>query len=462
MIEIQIAGAGAGKTYSLAQRIVEKIKSGIVEGKVYALTFTNTAKDKIHQEVMKQNGSVPENVIIETVHSFFLNEIIFPFSSYTIGEVYSKASIQYLGSNIKYKQKKIKDLKDNKIIHAEKVYSITKKIIDKEVSVHTSKKKKKKVDFVLSILHSCIDSILVDEVQDMNQDALRVFEVLGLSNITVYMIGDPKQAIRYPKAFIEFYEKFSNEEAEKVCLLEINNKTRRIPSQILEHSNRFCYAGQKQVSMSKIQGKVTYIESTHKDFELFFELHIMRKSIICIDKRSGNYSTGNDQKFGFPYTIEEKLKSSKMRKDKDEKLFVKATYSEFRDNVKTLTKNELIKTFINSHGLALEKSEFAQLYALVDSLGHQREKYVISSIDAVKGLEADTSIFILTPNMLNYFLQENLTKKQKFNKEWKRVYVALTRAKQELIFVLDHDLLKDKNIDEIKASLEALGVSRFK
>ena len=146
MIEIQIAGAGAGKTYSLAQRIVEKIKSGIVEGKVYALTFTNTAKDKIHQEVMKQNGSVPENVIIETVHSFFLNEIIFPFSSYTIGEVYSKASIQYLGSNIKYKQKKIKDLKDNKIIHAEKVYSITKKIIDKEVSVHTSKKKKKKVE----------------------------------------------------------------------------------------------------------------------------------------------------------------------------------------------------------------------------------------------------------------------------------------------------------------------------
>jgi superfamily I DNA/RNA helicase len=94
-------------------------------------------------------------------------------------------------------------------------------------------------------------------------------------------------------------------------------------------------------------------------------------------------------------------------------------------------------------------------------MGKNSIKYNISSIDAVKGLEADTCIIILTPNTYEYFIQKNLKDEQYFNKEWKKLYVALTRTKRELILVLDHKLFPKHNMESVKGSLESLGISRF-
>ncbi|WP_180763277.1 UvrD-helicase domain-containing protein, partial [Vibrio parahaemolyticus] len=50
MIEVQIAGAGAGKTYGLAASLIEHIKACTNHKKTFALTYTNTATAKIEQE----------------------------------------------------------------------------------------------------------------------------------------------------------------------------------------------------------------------------------------------------------------------------------------------------------------------------------------------------------------------------------------------------------------------------
>ncbi|HHD79241.1 MAG TPA: ATP-dependent helicase, partial [Epsilonproteobacteria bacterium] len=92
MIEIEIAGAGAGKTFSLAQKIIDIIRSGVKLKRIYAVTFTNSAKKKIYNEVLKHNGFIPANVFIETVHGLFLNELIFPFFTYSIQEKYNQVS----------------------------------------------------------------------------------------------------------------------------------------------------------------------------------------------------------------------------------------------------------------------------------------------------------------------------------------------------------------------------------
>ena len=51
--KIQIAGAGAGKTYGLAELIcnfnIDNNK------KVYAITYTNYAKDNIEEKIVKTN-----------------------------------------------------------------------------------------------------------------------------------------------------------------------------------------------------------------------------------------------------------------------------------------------------------------------------------------------------------------------------------------------------------------------
>jgi superfamily I DNA/RNA helicase len=52
MIEIQIAGAGAGKTYGLAKALIAHTKTCTSHKKTYALTYTNSATTKIEQEII--------------------------------------------------------------------------------------------------------------------------------------------------------------------------------------------------------------------------------------------------------------------------------------------------------------------------------------------------------------------------------------------------------------------------
>lgn len=461
MIEIQIAGAGAGKTYGLAKKIVAQIKNECTEKKIFALTFTNAAKSKIEFEVKKRNGFIPNNLFIETVHSFLLNEVIFPYSQYTLGEKYNKCSIMYLGQKPQYKAKKIKSLKEQNIIHSERVYDIAKQIIDEDNNKHKSKKKKTKVKFVISLLQTCVDSILIDEVQDLDHHALRCFEVLGLSNIAVYMIGDPKQAINWPKDFEKFINKCETDKTCSVTVLEPINTTRRVPSEILIQSNRFCLKGQEQKSLSNEKGSVKYIESIHEDFEQILKEHISKGSIVCIDKKTGNYNTGNSKQHCFPYSIENKLKKSEHIGNKDETLFIGAVCNEFCYKTSKSSVKASVNALVTFHNLDLEKSEFAQLYEFGNLITQTHSKYMVRSINAVKGLESNTCIFVLSPNTLKYFLQEEIEEGKRFNKEWKKIYVALTRAKKELVLALDHDLLCDLNIKSVKKSLENLGIHRF-
>ena len=79
MINIQIAGAGAGKTYGLARDVSEYCKENSSSKVIYAVTFTNAAKEKIESEIISQIGHLPECLAIETVHSFLLNEVIIIF-----------------------------------------------------------------------------------------------------------------------------------------------------------------------------------------------------------------------------------------------------------------------------------------------------------------------------------------------------------------------------------------------
>ncbi|WP_261928239.1 UvrD-helicase domain-containing protein, partial [Vibrio aestuarianus] len=79
------------------------------------------------------------------------------------------------------------------------VYNIAKQIVDETTSKHNNRAKKDKVRRLLAILGSCFDKIFIDEVQDLDKDALRFFEVLGSNDIDIYMIGDPKQAIKFPQ-----------------------------------------------------------------------------------------------------------------------------------------------------------------------------------------------------------------------------------------------------------------------
>ena len=84
MIHIQVAGAGAGKTYTLAELILQEHDLNITHKSIFAITYTNSAKENIIKNIIEKRGRLPDNIKIQTVHTFLLNEIIFPFSWYII------------------------------------------------------------------------------------------------------------------------------------------------------------------------------------------------------------------------------------------------------------------------------------------------------------------------------------------------------------------------------------------
>lgn len=451
MIEVQIAGAGAGKTYGLAKALIDHIKACTSHKKTFALTYTNSATAKIEQEIIKQHGFIPSNLCIQTVHSFLLNEIIYPFSSFTLGDVYNDTSIMI--SNPKYKNGLFARLRKMNVIHTDNVYNIAKQIVDETVSKHSNKAKKAKVRRLLAILGSCFDKIFIDEVQDLDKDALRFFEVLGSNNIDVYMIGDPKQAIKFPQDLDAFVKKVAPKEY--ATILPINNQTRRVPTEILAVSNSFCYEDQQQESLSEEVGELMYIESTDGRYDELLTNYIETKQLVCIDKKNGRYTTSSKHKHAFPREIEEMIRESNHKKDKA--LFVKAAFSDFMDDVIKEDNNRAIGKLIARHSLTLNDQHFAQLYELCNSCTKNDVQFKVQSIESIKGLDADACVIILSSNTLKYLTQNGISKANRFNKEWKKVYVALTRAKKRLVLALDHDLLAKEDMAAVRDSIGELG-----
>ncbi|HEJ0267552.1 TPA: UvrD-helicase domain-containing protein [Proteus mirabilis] len=79
MINIEIAGAGAGKTYGLARRIINSYNTNSSKT-IYALTYTNAAKENISKEIIKQYKNIPDKIKVVTIHDFLINQIIIPYA----------------------------------------------------------------------------------------------------------------------------------------------------------------------------------------------------------------------------------------------------------------------------------------------------------------------------------------------------------------------------------------------
>ena len=448
MIEIQIAGAGAGKTFGLAESVIDCVTDSLDHKTTYALTYTNEATKKITTEVVKQIGHIPDKLVIQTVHTFLLNEVIYPFSPYVLGEIYNTSSKCNLPQN-RYKAAAVKRLKERNIMHVEEVYAASRRVLDQSMALHNTIAKRAKVDKALSLIASSAQKIFIDEAQDLDQTAVNCFESLGLSGIPVYMIGDPKQAIKYPSALNDLIDKYQTAPSPLVSILPFNNQTRRVPAVILDVSNEFCYPDQRQISISDEPGSITILESIETNFTETLSAYIQSENIVCIDKKTGNYSTRSTNKLSvFEPDIADIIKAASG--DRDPEISVLAAEIEFTRTVNNQNAATAASNFFENYGIEYDNVIYAKLMS--SAVSNNEPGFVVSSIDSIKGLESEVCVFIVTPNMYKYLFKQELNDDQEFNKEWKKVYVALTRCSKDLVFVFDHNLFthSEYNIDEVR------------
>lgn len=441
--QIQIAGAGAGKTYTLAEKILVRHHKKDNDKIIYAISFTNYAKRNIGQRVAElNNGLMPSDICIETVHSFLLNEIIYPFSQYYFGKAFSKATSMKLPIEIKLQKYQLKRVNERGIIHNSQVFNKAKQmIIDGKGE---TKAKHRKKELIIEYLQASVDALFIDEAQDLDADALTLFGKLSES-IYAYIVGDPKQSIKYPKDFREFTERI-RENNSVFHMLSPNTITRRMPECHLRISNLFCPADERQTTISDAKGEIYYLYSTDEKFSKLYESFDFLKALIYIRQETDTFTTQDSKSvFSLEESVREKL-LEKINSDYDSDAFVKSIEKYFINL--TLKKGEkgAIQSFTKHFGITLENNEYAKLINDL-KIENKEKKLKVKSIDKIKGLENELCMFIMDNTMLEYLFG----KKQESNKEMMRLYVALTRSKSDLILVIDKLSIKkftDKQIEK--------------
>ena len=441
--QIQIAGAGAGKTYTLAEKILVRHHKKDNDKIIYAISFTNYAKRNIEQRVAElNNGLMPSDICIETVHSFLLNEIIYPFSQYYFGKAFSKATSMKLPIEIKLQKYQLKRMNERGIIHNSQVFNKAKQMIVDGKGETKAKHRKK--ELIIEYLQASVDALFIDEAQDLDADALTLFGKLSES-IYAYIVGDPKQSIKYPKDFREFTERISENDS-VFHMLPPNTITRRIPECHLRISNLFCPADEQQTTISDVKGEIYYLYSTDEKFSKLYESFDFLKALIYIRQETDTFTTQDSKSvFSLEESVREKL-LEKINSDYDSDAFVKSIEKYFINL--TLKKGEkgAIQSFTKHFSITLENNEYAKLINDL-KIENKEKKLKVKSIDKIKGLENELCMFIMDNTMLEYLFG----KKQETNKEMMRLYVALTRSKSDLILVIDKPSIKkftDKQIEK--------------
>lgn len=448
--QLQIAGAGAGKTYSLAEKILAQYNFKENNKIIYAITFTNYAKANIMRRVSElHNGQIPEGICIETVHSFLLNELIYPFSKYYFGMAFSKAVSTNLPAKPQFQRYQMKKLNEKGIIHNSQVFNKAKQMIVSRKGETKAVCSKKQI--IIEYLKASIDALFIDEAQDLDDDALALFGKLA-ENIYLYILGDPKQAIKYPQSFRHFINRVIQNEI-MLQMLPVNTITRRIPESHLEISNLFCPIDERQTTISDEKGEIYYIYSSDEKFIELFELYKSKSALIYIRQETERFST---RSFGNNFSLEESVHDKLLEKvdskyDKD--AFVKAVEKYLLNMTLEKDTKKAIQSFVKSFDVVLEKNEYAKLIndlAIEEAL----EKIKVRSIDKVKGLENELCMLIVDNALLEYLFRI----KQEVNKEMMRLYVALTRSNKDLILVIDEDNLKNKSAKFVDEQFEKLHI----
>lgn len=71
-MKISVAGAGAGKTTTMASKIIAARISIETHKNIYCLAFTNAAVSCIKEKLCEHYAEIPSNIIVCTIHSFFI------------------------------------------------------------------------------------------------------------------------------------------------------------------------------------------------------------------------------------------------------------------------------------------------------------------------------------------------------------------------------------------------------
>lgn len=428
-MQIGIAGAGAGKTTVMADKIVN-LREDIEKSKyIFCITFTNNAVSCIKQKLHDYYGIIPNNIIVSTIHSFLYREFIKPYYYLLFGKQYERISVATLPTNPGYKNAKIKRLEERNILHQTAIPERAKWIVVKKSDDRKVVSDKRKV--IRNIFKEYCGGLCIDEAQDIDSDMQLIIEALNELDIPLILMGDPKQDLKGHKCLNCLVEKNMNR-------VDYIGVCHRCPKKHLILSNLIVNNQEQQYS-DKEGGLITIrFENDKPCSELINEENF---DLCFISQKYGKYEThGAETSKSIPIALSEEIEGEmrQLHPDKTELTLLRASYY----YAETLLENYAVT---NDKEKAMNKTfKYETLsrkaYGIIinmlpnNSVAMNEEKVVVNSIDSIKGQEGKNCMFILTTDLAAYLFGEKTDDKTTKN----RLYVALTRSLDKLtIFITE-------------------------
>lgn len=239
------AGPGSGKTTVLSLKIMHLLKEKIKEPRGLAcITYSNEAAKEFTNRLKTYGYQKRKNVVLDTVHSFCISEVIVPFAHlYNVGislplNIISKSNktqlfkeiLEERGIDNRSLKVEAMDKERNQLISGDSLVESEPNDTAREVATEYENclRNRQQVDFIQIIKYAttlikeqeyvrrCLEAkfpwILIDEYQDLGKPLHEIILTLFYkTNIKIFAVGDPDQSIygfqgAIPDYLLELYD----------------------------------------------------------------------------------------------------------------------------------------------------------------------------------------------------------------------------------------------------------------
>lgn len=425
-MKITVAGAGAGKTTSLAEKIINEHQN--TSKIIYCISYTNASADEIYDRLLSYyKGEIPNNIIINTIDSFLYQEIISPYYFF-LNDIHLSNIVNTEITNATYKNYEFKNLREQGFLHVKDISATAKRVIKEANNDNKPIKETKKN--IKQIIAGYLGTIFIDEAQDIDEHVKDILLELDEYGIDILLYGDPKQSIR---GFKDFKTLIDTSNPENITYISVNH---RCPKVHVDFINALTDEKEHQTSESGIDGSLDII--FEKDIESI-ENYITYFDLVYIHQKNNRFNTqkiNEDDSFLFRklLLILSKYYTLDINDTLLNQVSSKVTVDLLNGLQEDRTPRFLMSKFFKN--IDLTKQEYAQIISLLKIKENNKfEEITVNSIQSIKGLEADKCLFIVTPDLIPYFTLERNALKMK-----SILYVALTRSKNNLTLMFTREV----------------------
>lgn len=417
-MKICIAGAGAGKTTTMADTIVNLRLEMDSHLNIYCITYTNNAVACIEKKLKEHYGELPNNIIVSTIHSFLYREFIKPYYYLLYGKQYERISTSELPQKVKLKKYRIKNLEDNNVLHQTVIPERAKWVFVKKSDDRKVIKNKREI--IKAVFKNYCGAICVDEAQDMDSNMLEIIEVLNELSIQIILMGDPKQDLKGYKCL----RKLMDQHPDSVEYLSICH---RCPQKHLKLSNIIVEEHEKQESKKTTGTLSICFENDKQCSELLQEENF---DLAYISQKQGIYEThGQEKAEKIKMAICEEIEVA-MRVNHPDVTELAIKRGSYCLAERLIKKYEIYADKVQAMDETFKNERLQKSYGIIKNLLPEKtgkttaNNIVVCSIDSIKGQEGNNCLFILTTDLAAYLFGD----KSSDTKIKNRLYVGLTRS----------------------------------